>query len=97
MWQELWGQGKSQQGPKQKSETTCTSSYDKKGVYKISNQSYERCKRSCRDKKGRMEGQMKSRTDTHMDEGHFYSLPLPTSGDKKPGSVVINLLQRQQI
>ena len=46
MWQELLGQGKSQQGPKlcqkwqqQTLETTCTSSYDKKVIYKILNQS----------------------------------------------------------
>ena len=42
----------SKMAEKYKSETTCTSSYDKKAIYKISNQSDERRKRSCRDKIG---------------------------------------------
>ena len=43
---------------KTKLRTTCTSSYDKKAIYKISNQSDERRKRSCGDKIGQMEGRM---------------------------------------
>ena len=41
---------------KQKSETTCISSYDKKAIDKISNQSDERHKRSCGDNNGWKEG-----------------------------------------
>ena len=41
--------------PKQISETICTSSCDKKAIYKISNQSDERRKRSCGDDIGRTE------------------------------------------
>ena len=50
--------------PKQKSETICTSSYDKKAIYKISHQSYERRKRNCGDKIRRTDGM----TDGLMDE-----------------------------
>ena len=85
--------------PKQKSETTCTSSYDKKAIYKISNQSDERRKRSCGDKIGRTEGRMDGMTDgqtdrqtdghTRTDEGHFYSPPPTTSGDKQGRSSTI--------
>ena len=42
----------SKMAEKYKSETTCTSSYDKMAIYKISNQSDERRKRSCWDKIG---------------------------------------------
>ena len=49
--------------PKQKSETTCTSSYDKKAIYKISHQSYERPKRSCGDKIGRTDGMTDGQID----------------------------------
>ena len=42
-----------QKWPKQKSETTCTSSYDENAIYKISNQPDERRKRNCGDKIGR--------------------------------------------
>ena len=41
-----------------KSETICTSSHDKKAIYKISNQSDKRRKRSCRDRIGWTEGRM---------------------------------------
>ena len=56
---------------KQKSETTCTFSYDKKVIYKISNQSDERRKRSCGDKIGRTEGRTDRRTDRRTD-GHTH-------------------------
>ena len=63
---------------------TCTSSYDKKVFYKISNQSDERCKRSFGDKIGQTEGWTKGRMDrwthTRMEEGHFYS--KRSCGDK---------------
>ena len=72
---------------KTKSETICTSSYDKKTIYKISNPSNERRKRSCREKIGRTDGW----TDAQTEEGHFYSPPLPTSGDKYVRSFCIAL------
>ena len=72
---------------KKKTETTCTFSYDKKAIYKISNQSDERCKgvvvveKDWTDSKtdGIKDGQMHTQTD----EGHFYSLPLPMSGENE--------------
>ena len=56
-----------------KLETTSTSSLDKKAIYKISNQSDERRKRSNGDKIGRTEGRNDGRMHTRTDEGHFYS------------------------
>ena len=55
----------------QNSKTTCTSSYHRKKVYKISSESVEKCRRTCRDKifqtdgqpAGRTEGQTDGRTD----------------------------------
>ena len=43
-----------QKWPKQKSETTCISSYEKNAIYKTSNQFNERCKRSWGDKIGQI-------------------------------------------
>ena len=50
--------------PNQKSKTTCTSSYHKKTIYKLSNESDERCRRSCGDKisDGRKAGRTHGRT-----------------------------------
>ena len=77
-------------GRKKKTETTCTLSYDKKAIYKISNQSDERCKRSCScgkrldgQKDGWNEGMKDGQMHTQTDEGHFYSPPLPMSGENK--------------
>ena len=71
---------------KKTTETTCTFSYDKKAIYKISNQSDERCMRSCscgkrldRQTDGMKDGQMHTQTD----EGHFYSPPLPMSDENE--------------
>ena len=45
------------------SKTTCTSSYHRKKVYKISSESDERCRRSCRDKISRTDGRKDGRKD----------------------------------
>ena len=73
--------------------TICTSSYEKKAIYIISNQSDKRCKRSCGDKIGRTEGMTDGRTHTRTDEGHFYCPPPPTSGDSKTVSAACTAKQ----
>ena len=61
------------------SKTTCTSSYHRKKVYKISSESDERYRRICGDKISRTAGRTDGKTDgithTWTDEGHFYSPP----------------------
>ena len=53
-------------GPAQNSKTTCTSSYHRKKVNKISNESDERCRRSCGEKISWPDGRMDGRTDGIM-------------------------------
>ena len=54
-----------------KSETTCTFSYDRKAIHKISNQFDERCKRSCAKRiDGRKDGWSDGQTHTQTEEGH---------------------------
>ena len=68
-------------------ETTCTFSYDKKAIYKISNQSDERCMRSVvveKDWTDRKTAGMKDeRMHTQTEKGHFYSPPSPMSGENE--------------
>ena len=69
-----------------KKETTCTFSYDKKAIYKISNQSDERrgvvvVEKDWMDRK--MDGMKDGQMHTQTDEGHFYSPPLPMSGENE--------------
>ena len=74
-------------GQKKTTETTCTFSYDKMAIYKISNQSDERLsgvvvvEKDWTDRKtdGMKDGQIHTQTD----EGHFYSPPLPMSGENE--------------
>ena len=45
---------------------------------------------------GRTDGKIDGRAHTRTDECHFYSLPPPTSGDKK-GSNSINTVDRLMV
>ena len=65
------------------SKTKCTFSYHRKKVYKVSNESDERCKMSCGEIRSRTDGRMDGRNNAHTVKGHFYIHPPSTPGDNK--------------